>query len=145
MDASKRFTGATESNGSIGISRRQTPMNADSTSLAKSYFEPLIAGDRNACRQVVDQALNVGITPYDLLTQLVWPTMELLQQLYREDRISISSLNLATRLNRLITDHFGAGLNCVPVRALLDMAQPAAGAEPHATSAPGKASVTHNK
>ena len=85
-------------------------MNADSTSLAKSYFEPLIAGDRNACRQVVDQALNVGITPYDLLTQLVWSTMELLQELYREDRITISQLNMATRLNRTLTDQICARL-----------------------------------
>ena len=85
-------------------------MNASSTSLAKSYLEPLIAGDRNACRGVVEQALNVGITPYDLLTQLVWPTMELLQSLYREDRITISQLNMATRLNRSLTDQVCAPL-----------------------------------
>src|SRR5437762_12643150 len=110
MDASKRFNGA-PTNGSIGTSRRQTPMNAASTSLAKSYFEPLIAGDRNACRQVVDQALNVGITPYDLLTQLVWSTMELLQELYRDDRITISQLNMATRLNRSLTAQICARLS----------------------------------
>jgi methanogenic corrinoid protein MtbC1 len=86
-------------------------MNAASNSLAKSYFEPLIAGDRNACRLVVDQALNVGITPYDLLTQLVWPTMELLQSLYRDDRITISQLNMATRLNRTLTDQICARLS----------------------------------
>jgi methanogenic corrinoid protein MtbC1 len=85
-------------------------MNASSTSLAKSYLEPLIAGDRTACRQVVDQALSVGITPYDLLNQLVWPTMELLQSLYRDDRLTISQLNLATRLNRSLTDQICARL-----------------------------------
>jgi MerR family transcriptional regulator, light-induced transcriptional regulator len=86
-------------------------MNASSTSLAKSYLEPLLAGDRNACRVVVDQAINVGISSYDLLTQLVWPTMELLQTLYREDRITITQLNMATRLNRSLTDQICARLS----------------------------------
>ena len=86
-------------------------MNASSTDLAKSYLEPLIAGDRNACRGIVDQALNVGVTPYDLLTQLVWPTMELLQTLYRDDRINMSQLNMATRLNRSLTDQICARLS----------------------------------
>src|SRR5439155_10585292 len=38
------------------------------------------------------------------------PTMELLQALYRDDRISVSSLNLATRLNRAISDQLCAQL-----------------------------------
>jgi methanogenic corrinoid protein MtbC1 len=74
------------------------------TQLSKSYFEPLVAGDRVACRQVVEGALACGIEPYEMLTQLVWPTMELLQELYKEDRIQLSSLNLATRLNRSLAD-----------------------------------------
>jgi methanogenic corrinoid protein MtbC1 len=72
--------------------------------LAQSYLETLLSGERVACRQLIEDAQTGGMEPYDLLTHLVWPTMELLQSLYREDRISISSLNLATRLNRLITD-----------------------------------------
>jgi methanogenic corrinoid protein MtbC1 len=86
-------------------------MNASSTTLAKEYLEPLIAGDRNACRELVEQSLKVGITPYDLLTRLVWPTMELLQTLYRDDRITISQLNMATRLNRSLTDQICARLS----------------------------------
>ena len=68
--------------------------------LSRSYLEPLLNGDRTACRTVIENALNSGSEAYVLLTQLIWPTMELLQSLYREDRISITSLNLATRLNR---------------------------------------------
>ena len=74
------------------------------TQLSRSYLEPLLTGDRNASRQVIENALAQGISPVELLTQLIWPTMELLQSLYREDRISIASLNLATRLNRQVTD-----------------------------------------
>src|SRR5262249_8322762 len=86
-------------------------MKASSQDLAKNYLEPLIAGDRTACRQVVEQALSVGVTPHDLLNQLVWPTMELLQSLYRDDRITISQLNMATRLNRSLTDQICARLS----------------------------------
>ena len=81
-----------------------------STALAQSYLESLMAGDRLICRKLVDTSLTDGSTPYGLLTDLVWPTMELLQTLYREDRISIAMLNMATRLNRSLTDQLTAQL-----------------------------------
>ena len=84
--------------------------NLTDANLSKNYLEPLLAGDRPACRGMIDVALTAGLSPYELLTQLVWPTMELLQSLYREDRINISALNLATRLNRSITDQLTAKL-----------------------------------
>lgn len=80
------------------------------TSLHEGYTETLLAGDRMACRAVVEHALATSVTAYDLLTQLVWPTMEKLQSLYREDRIAIAQLNLATRLNRMMTDQLTAQL-----------------------------------
>lgn len=79
-------------------------------SLSQQYLEPLLTGDRDACRKVIDQTLSRGVSEYDLLVKLVWPTMELVQTLYREDRISQSTLNLATRLNRTITDQLAAKL-----------------------------------
>jgi methanogenic corrinoid protein MtbC1 len=78
--------------------------------LAKSYLDPLLAGDRTACRAVVDSSLESGITPCDLINHLIWPTMEIVQAMYREDRITVSSLNLATRLNRTLTDQLTARL-----------------------------------
>jgi methanogenic corrinoid protein MtbC1 len=72
--------------------------------LSQSYLDSLLSGDRANTRRVIEAAGNNGLSAYDLLTALVWPTMELLQTLYRDDRISISNLNLATRLNRSITD-----------------------------------------
>ena len=78
--------------------------------LSKLYLEPLLVGDRTACRKLIDAALAGGLDSCTLLTKLVWPTMELLQSLYREDRISISSLNMATRLNRTLTDQLCAKL-----------------------------------
>ncbi len=78
--------------------------------IAPIYLEPLLLGDRIQCRAIVDTALANGIGARLLLNELIWPTMELLQSLYREDRISISMLNLATRLNRSLTDQLTAKL-----------------------------------
>jgi len=81
-----------------------------SSTLRQDYLEPILEGDRAICRRVVDGAMADGIPAEELLAGLVWPTMELLQSLYREDRITVSSLNLATRLNRTMTDQLAAYL-----------------------------------
>jgi methanogenic corrinoid protein MtbC1 len=82
--------------------------------LIGQYLEPLLAGDRVACRQVIDGALAGGVDATVLLTELVWPAMERIQGLYKDDRISQSSLNLATRLNRSLTDQLTAKLTPKP-------------------------------
>lgn len=81
-----------------------------SVALAQSYLESLLSGDRIIARKLVENGLSDGSTPYKMLTDLVWPTMELVQTLYREDRITIAMLNMATRLNRSLTDQLTAQL-----------------------------------
>jgi methanogenic corrinoid protein MtbC1 len=81
-----------------------------SSALRESYLEILLGGDRVLCRQVIENALTSGTSAYELLNGLIWPTMETLQGLYRDDRITVSSLNLATRLNRAMTDQLTAKL-----------------------------------
>jgi methanogenic corrinoid protein MtbC1 len=85
-------------------------LSIPSVSLSDKYLEPLLAGDRVECRRVVEHALFSGISAHDLLATLIWPTMELLQEHYRQDQITRSTLNLATRLNRTITDQLAAQL-----------------------------------
>ena len=86
-------------------------MSRIASTLSQSYLQALIAGERNVARNIVENAISKdGHNAFDLLNALVWPTMELLQALYRDDRITISSLNLATRLNRNITDQLCAQL-----------------------------------
>ncbi len=82
--------------------------------LCQQYVEPLLAGDRQGCRRFIEETLGTGASATDLLNHLIWPTMELLQSLYREDRVTIGSLNLATRLNRSITDQLCAKLPTAP-------------------------------
>ena len=88
----------------------KNPFAANLDNLPRAYFEPLIKGDRTTARRVIDDALAAGVDPRELLVDLVWPTMELLQSLYREDRLTIVQLNLATRLNRSLTDQIAAHL-----------------------------------
>lgn len=82
--------------------------------LASDYYERLLTGDRICCRTLIEQAISQGATPRQLLNELVWPTMELLQAMYREDRINLASLNMATRLNRTITDQLTGRLERKP-------------------------------
>jgi methanogenic corrinoid protein MtbC1 len=85
-------------------------MSRLSSEVSQSYLKSLLAGDRAASRSVIEDATKAGVGVRELLTSLVWPTMELLQELYRDDRITVSSLNLATRLNRSISDQLSAQL-----------------------------------
>src|SRR4051794_39541517 len=94
------------------LPRRTQPMSIThgSAALSQSYLESLLSGDRLICRKLIDGAVSDGTGPYALLTDLVWPTMELVQTLYREDRINVSMLNMAPRLNRALTDQLTAQL-----------------------------------
>ncbi len=77
---------------------------------AQKYLEPLLRGERDLCRRIVEEFLAAGVSPADLLNQLVWPTMEKVQELYRDDRVSIAAVNMATRLNRALADQLTARL-----------------------------------
>jgi methanogenic corrinoid protein MtbC1 len=90
---------------SINVQDRQVGQD-----LLATYLEPLLAGDRAASRAVLENALEAGADAAVLLSNLIWPAMEQIQSLYRNDRISQSSLNLATRLNRSLTDQLAARL-----------------------------------
>lgn len=79
-----------------------------------AYIDPLLAGDRAACRQTIEAATAAGISSCELLTGMIWPAMEHIQMLFREDRISQTSLNLATRLNRSLTDQIAGRLEHKP-------------------------------
>jgi methanogenic corrinoid protein MtbC1 len=78
--------------------------------LSQSYLDAVLAGDRVQCRQLIDQAFDAGQSAHELLTHLIWNTMELVQSLYRDDRISQSALSLATLLNRSVANQVSGRL-----------------------------------
>jgi methanogenic corrinoid protein MtbC1 len=89
-------------------------LSIPSGSLFQRYLKPLLEGDRTQCRKVIDEALFEGATAEELITQLLWPAMEMVQAHHREDRINQNTLNLATRLNRSITDQVSSRLEAKP-------------------------------
>lgn len=79
-------------------------------SIADSYLQTLLAGDRTAARQVVEDCLTTGVEAADILNKLVWPVMERVQEMYKENLISKAGLNFATRINRMVADQVSAKL-----------------------------------
>jgi methanogenic corrinoid protein MtbC1 len=89
-------------------------LSIPSSGVFQKYLKPLLEGDRAECRKVVDDAMFAGASAFELITELLWPAMELIQSHHREDRINRNTLNLATRLNRSITDQVSCKLEKKP-------------------------------
>ncbi len=68
------------------------------------YLEPLLRGDRKACRSVVEEVLQKGIPANSVYIHMVWPIMVEIEKLLREERITPVQEHLATRVNRTIVD-----------------------------------------
>ena len=81
-----------------------------SSGVFQKYLKPLLEGDRAECRKIIEEAMFAGATPRELICELLWPAMEMIQANHREDRINQNTLNLATRLNRSITDQVSSRL-----------------------------------
>jgi len=76
--------------------------------LIERFFETLISGDRPSARTLVAETLDQGATPQTLITDLFWPTNELIDRLFRADQLTILSHHLATRLLRVLVDQAAA-------------------------------------
>ena len=72
--------------------------------LLARYLEPLLRGDRKACRAVIEEALQSGIPANSVYINIVWPVMVEIEKLLREDKINPTQEHLATRVNRTIVD-----------------------------------------
>lgn len=72
--------------------------------LIERLFESLISGDRQYARTIVQEQIHAGVTQEILLTDLFWPTYELVERLHREDQITTLAHNMASRLLRVLVD-----------------------------------------
>jgi methanogenic corrinoid protein MtbC1 len=86
----------------------------ETVELFKAYLEHLFAGERSRARELIFDAHDRGFGAERLLTLVIWPAMEQVDRLYREDRINRVSEHLATRINRMIADQLHAVLNRQP-------------------------------
>lgn len=78
------------------------------------FFTCLISGDRRQARQIIDEALSSVDDPVEVISSLIWPSLEQLQKLNREDQLTNLAYHYATRLLHQIIDHLQPKL---PTRA----------------------------
>ncbi len=79
--------------------------------LMDQYMENLLEGNRKQCRELVWHALERGTKAESLYLDLMWPAMEQVQRLYREDRINVATEHMATRINRALADQVQRNLD----------------------------------
>ncbi|USN98399.1 MAG: cobalamin B12-binding domain-containing protein [Phycisphaeraceae bacterium] len=83
-------------------------MNAETLTLR--LFEALVDGDRRSARELVRNQLDSGTSAEKVYVELLWPTYEMIDRLFRSDQLSVLSHNMATRLLRVVVDQTGASL-----------------------------------
>ncbi len=68
------------------------------------YLDPLLTGNRHECRELITKVLRLGVDPRAIYEDILWPAMEHVDQLYREDRVNTAVEHMATRINRALAD-----------------------------------------
>ncbi len=68
------------------------------------YLQPLLRGDRTACRAVIEESLQSSIPVNSVYVNIIWPIMVEIEKLLRAGKISPIQEHLATRINRTIID-----------------------------------------
>jgi len=68
------------------------------------YLQPLLRGDRKACRAVIEEILQSGVPANSVYIHVIWPIMVEIEKLLRTDKITPTQEHLATRINRTIID-----------------------------------------
>lgn len=82
--------------------------------LIERFFTTLISGDRVAGRQVIDQLIDEDCPADKVVTHLLWPTLQHIQNLHRADQLSQLAHNYSTRLLRLLTEQMQLRLEQQP-------------------------------
>jgi len=72
--------------------------------ILERYLKSLLAGDRNQCRAVIEEALQSGIPAHQVYMDIIWPIMTEIDKLYRQDGIDSAQEAVASRINRTIVN-----------------------------------------
>jgi methanogenic corrinoid protein MtbC1 len=78
------------------------------------YLEHLFVGKRSEAREMIFAAQDRGVPACKLLKMIVWPAMEQVEKLYRENHISRIVEHMAMRINRTMADQLQAMLTRKP-------------------------------
>ncbi|MBI1369226.1 MAG: hypothetical protein GC162_11310 [Planctomycetes bacterium] len=72
--------------------------------LVERFFETLISGDRAAARAIVDECLMADVPAEAIIEKLFWPTLMMVEKLFRQDQLTVLAHHYATRLLRMLAD-----------------------------------------
>jgi methanogenic corrinoid protein MtbC1 len=72
--------------------------------ILERYLDALLQGQRQACRGVIEQALQGGTLASSVYLDIIWPIMAEIEKLARAERITPTQEHMATRINRTIVD-----------------------------------------
>jgi len=86
------------------------------TNTLERYLRALLAGDRSACRTIIEETLQSGVTASQVYMDVIWPIMLEIERLYKDDRITSAQESLASRINRTIVDQLQNKLPRRPAR-----------------------------
>lgn len=86
----------------------------NSQRLFNRFMDSLLEGKRQECRSVMHEAITTGADSEELYHSVLWPAMEKVAHLYREDQINIATEHMATRINRALADQLQAHLQINP-------------------------------
>ncbi len=82
--------------------------------LIERLFQTLISGDRAGSRGIVNETIEMGVPAEELLSEIFWPTLNLVQKLFRADQLSCLSHHFATRIMRSLADQAQTRLRVSP-------------------------------
>ena len=74
------------------------------------FFETIVSGARPEARRIIQEQSDLGVSPQSLITDLFWPTYDMIERLHRNDQITALSYHLSTRLLRTIVDQNASDL-----------------------------------
>lgn len=84
--------------------------------MVERLFEKLVRGDRVGTRAIVAEAVEGGASAEELTQRVYWPTLEMVNSLYRADQLSTVAHHYATRLLRALVDQAQASYSVKPRR-----------------------------
>jgi methanogenic corrinoid protein MtbC1 len=85
--------------------------------ILERYLRELLNGDRANCRAIIEEALQTGIPAAVVYTDIIWPIMVEIEQLYNAEKINSVQEHMAMRINRTIVDQLQNKLPRRPIRS----------------------------
>jgi methanogenic corrinoid protein MtbC1 len=72
--------------------------------ILERYLQGLLDGDRIVCRAIIEESLQTGIPAVTVYTEIIWPIMVEIEELFKAEKINSAQEHMAMRINRTIVD-----------------------------------------